>query len=138
MVHFRLCAPLRQLAGHRAPSIGCWAAICTRTFGTACWIGTKPRELLASFFIKGCEWIQSETPVGTGDAQHYQNLVLAGVDENGKEVANEATFLVLDIVEELAISDFPITVRLNKHTPLSLKEKIARVMRPRRRHRGRL
>lgn len=89
----------------------------------------EARELLASFFIKGCEWIQSETPVGTGDAQHYQNLVLAGVDENGKEVANEATFLVLDIVEELAISDFPITVRLNKHTPLSLKEKIARVMR---------
>ena len=90
---------------------------------------TEARELLASFFIKGCEWIQSNTPTGSGDAQHYQNIVLAGVDENGAEVTNEVTFLTLDIVEELAISDFPITVRLNKNTPLALKEKIARVMR---------
>lgn len=38
----------------------------------------EARELLASFFIKGCEWIRSDPPVGTGDAQHYQNIVLAG------------------------------------------------------------
>lgn len=89
----------------------------------------EARELLAGFFIKGCEWIQSDTPVGTGDAQHYQNIILAGIDENGNEVTNELTFLVLDVVEELAISDFPITVRLNTKTPDTLKEKIAQVMR---------
>lgn len=86
-------------------------------------------ELLASFFIKGCEWILSETPVGTGDAQHYQNIVLAGVDENGAEVTNKVTFLVLDIVEELGISDFPITVRLNRGSSDVLKKRIAEVMR---------
>lgn len=90
---------------------------------------SEAREILASFFIKGCEWIQSETPVGSGDAQHYQNIVLSGIDENGNEVTNEVTFLTLDIVEELAISDFPITVRLNKNTSSELKEKIACVMR---------
>ncbi len=89
----------------------------------------EARELLASFFIKGCEWIQSNTPIGTGDAQHYQNLILAGVDEDGCEVTNEVTYLVLDVVEELGISDFPITVRLNKKSPSALKEKMAQVMR---------
>lgn len=89
----------------------------------------RARELTASFFIKGCEWIQSDTPPATGDAQHYQNIVLAGVDADGREVANEVTDLVLEVVEELAISDFPITVRLNRNSPRALKEKVARVMR---------
>ncbi len=39
------------------------------------------------------------------------------------------TFLTLDIVEELGISDFPITVRLNRNSPEALKEKVARVIR---------
>jgi len=87
------------------------------------------RKILASMFIKGCEWIQSDTPVGSGDAQHYQNIVLAGVDPAGNEVANEVTYLVLDIVEELSISDFPITVRLNRNTTPVLKRRVAEVMR---------
>lgn len=87
------------------------------------------REILASFFIKGTEWIEKDTPLGSGDAQHYQNIVLAGVDENGKEITNQVTYLVLDIIEELGISDFPITVRINQNTPLKLLTKIARVMR---------
>ena len=89
----------------------------------------EARELLASFFIKGCEWIREEPPASSGDAQHYQNIVLAGVDENGNEIANEVTFLTLEVVEELAISDFPITVRLNSRSSRKLKDKVARVMR---------
>lgn len=88
----------------------------------------QAREILASFFIKGCEWIENPPP-GTGDAQHYQNLVLAGRDENGRETANEVTYLILDIVEELGISDFPITMRIHEKTPEKLLRKIARVMR---------
>lgn len=89
----------------------------------------QAREILASFFIKGTEWIQRETPLGTGDAQHYQNIVLAGIDEFGKEVTNEVTYLTLDIVEETGISDFPITVRINEKTSIRLLKKIAKVMR---------
>jgi len=89
----------------------------------------QARELMASFFIKGCEWIQSDTPPSSGDAQHYQNIVLAGIDPDGNEVTNEVTYLVLDVVEELSISDYPITVRLNSHTPQELKTKVAEVMR---------
>jgi len=87
------------------------------------------REILASFFIKGCEWVCSNPEPGTGDAQHYQNIVLAGVDANGNEITNEVTYLVLDIIEELGISDFPITVRINDKTPQELLIKTAEVIR---------
>lgn len=89
----------------------------------------EAREIMASFFIKGCEWIQSNTPQKTGDAQHYQNLVLAGVDEDGREVTCTATYLALDIVEELGISDYPITMRLNENTPDKLLRRVAEVIR---------
>ena len=89
----------------------------------------EAREFLASFWIKGCEWIQKDTPVGSGDAQHYQNIVLAGVDEHGNEVTNEVTYLVLDIVEELGISDFPVSVRIGPNTPPRLLRRVAEVMR---------
>ncbi len=89
----------------------------------------EARDIMASFFIKGCEWIRSNTPQNTGDAQHYQNLVLGGIDEDGHEVTNAVTYLALDIVEELGISDYPITVRLNEHSPDKLLRRIAEVMR---------
>ncbi len=88
----------------------------------------EAREILAHFFIKGCEWINGKY-IESGDAQHYQNILLAGMDENGDEVTNEVTYLVLDILEELGISDFPTTVRLNKNTDEKLLRRIAEVMR---------
>lgn len=89
----------------------------------------EAREYLAGMFIKGCEWIRSGAPRGSGDAQHYQNIVLGGIDENGREVTNEVTYLVLDIVEELGISDFPITVRVGAGTPPELLTRAAEVIR---------
>ncbi len=86
------------------------------------------RELLAHFWIKGCEWITAQGR-GSGDAQFYQNIVLAGVDEQGRPVANEVTDLVLDVVEELHISDFPIAVRINAATPDALLRRVAAIQR---------
>lgn len=88
----------------------------------------EAREILAHFFIKGCEWINGQY-IGTGDAQHYQNILLAGIDANGKEITNEVTYLVLEILEELGISDFPTTVRINKNTDEKLLRRVAEVMR---------
>lgn len=88
----------------------------------------EAREILAHFFIKGCEWICGGD-YGSGDAQHYQNLVLCGVDENGNEVTNKVTYLVLDIIEELGISDFPTTLRINKNTDKALLRRAAEVIR---------
>lgn len=88
----------------------------------------EAREILAHFFIKGCEWINGIF-IGSGDAQHYQNLILGGIDEDGNEVTNEVTYLVLDIIEELGISDFPTSVRLNDKTDEKLLRRVAEVMR---------
>ena len=88
----------------------------------------EAREILAHFFIKGCEWVMGGD-YGSGDAQHYQNILLAGVDENGKEVTNAVTYLVLDILEELGISDFPTTVRIHKNTDKRLLKRVAEVIR---------
>ena len=88
----------------------------------------EAREILAHFLIKGCEWVAGGN-YGSGDAQHYQNLVLAGIDRDGNEVTNEVTYLILDVLEELNISDFPTTVRLNKNSDEKLLRRVADVMR---------
>ena len=88
----------------------------------------EAREILAHFFIKGCEWVRGGNQ-GSGDAQHYQNIVLSGVDENGHDVTNAVTYLVLDILEELPIGDFPTTIRVSKNTPNQLLRRVAEVIR---------
>ncbi len=89
----------------------------------------EARELLAHFFIKGCEWVRSDGPIDSGDAQHYQNIVLAGRDAEGREVAGDVTRLILEVVEELPIGDFPITVRLHGQSPEWLLTLMAQVIR---------
>ncbi len=84
----------------------------------------EAREILAHFFIKGCEWITGEE-CGSGDAQHYQNLVLAGTDAEGRDVTNEVTYLVLDIISELGIGDFPTTMRINSSSSEELLRRTA-------------
>ena len=81
----------------------------------------EAREYLSHFFIKGCEWITGAEfycSVGTisGDAQHYQNIILSGIDKDGNDVTNEVSYLVLDIIEELSISDFPTSIRVSPDT----------------------
>ena len=88
----------------------------------------EAREVLAHFFIKGCEWVCGGN-FGSGDAQHYQNIILSGIDENGADVTNDVTYLVLDILEELGISDFPTTVRINKNSDTKLLRRISEVIR---------
>lgn len=88
----------------------------------------EAREILAHFFIKGCEWITGEN-TESGDAQHYQNLVISGIDESGRDVTNDVTYLVLDIIEETGIGDFPTTVRINKNTDEKLLRRVAEVIR---------
>lgn len=87
----------------------------------------EARELVAHFWAKGTEWIGIHG--GSGDAQFYQNIILGGIDKDGNEVTNELTYLVLDVVEELHISDYPIAVRIGDKTPNKLFRRIAEVQR---------
>ncbi len=88
----------------------------------------EAREILAHFFIKGCEWVRGGN-CGSGDAQHYQNIVLGGIDENGHDVTCALTYLVLDILEELPIGDFPTSIRVSESTDDKLLRRVAEVMR---------
>ena len=88
----------------------------------------EARELVAHFWIKGCEWICLDGR-GSGDAQHYQNIVLGGINEDGIDQCGPMTRLVLEVVEELPIADFPIAVRLNRKTPKDIYQLMARVIR---------
>jgi formate C-acetyltransferase len=85
----------------------------------------EARELLAHFWISGTEWIGAKTAPDSGDAQHYQNIILGGVDKENEEVANDVTYLVLDIARELKISDFPIAVRISRNSPEKLLVRVA-------------
>ncbi len=88
----------------------------------------EARELVAHFWLMGAEWTRP-VGAGSGDAQFYQNIILGGIDEKGVEVTNPVTYLVLDVVEELRMSDFPIAVRLNPKSPELLLKRIAQVQR---------
>lgn len=88
----------------------------------------EARELMAHFFIKGCEWVNGAV-CGSGDAQHYQNIVLSGIDKDGNDITNEISYLILDTVEELPIGDFPIAVRLNKKSDPAFVRRVAEVIR---------
>ncbi len=91
------------------------------------------RELVAHFWIKGAEWCHglasgSRFAPGSGDAQVYQNIILGGIDpDTGLPVENAVTFLVLDVVEELHISDYPVAVRVGPATSERLLRRIAEV-----------
>ncbi len=92
---------------------------------------TEAREYIAHFWIKGAEWCNGEAEEerdGTGDGQYYQNIILAGVDEQGREITNPVTYMVLDVVEALHISDFPVSVRIGRGSDPHLIRRVAEVM----------
>lgn len=85
----------------------------------------EARELIAHFWIKGCEWRGSTDVVGSGDGQFYQNIILSGINEDGEDVTNHVTNLILDVVGVFYIPDYPIAVRVNEYTTDELLEKVA-------------
>ncbi len=88
----------------------------------------EARELVAHFWLMGAEWTRNE-PGDSGDAQFYQNIVLSGIDEQGRDITNTVTYLVLDVVEELRLADFPVALRLSKDSPEKLIRRMAEVQR---------
>ena len=93
----------------------------------------EAREYVAHFWIKGCEWVDTVTCIGHtdggGDGQFYQNVVLAGQDAYGNDETNDVTYLVLDVLEELRIADYPTSVRISSKSPEKLIRRVAEVTR---------
>ena len=93
----------------------------------------EAREYIAHFWIKGCEWVDAETCIGhkegSGDGQFFQNVVLSGQDVQGNDETNAVTYLVLDVLEELKIADFPVSVRISARSPEKLLRRVAEIIR---------
>lgn len=93
----------------------------------------EAREYIAHFWIKGCEWVDTVTCIGHddggGDGQFYQNVVLSGQDAQGNDETNEVTYLILDVLEELRIADYPTSVRISKNSPEKLIRRVAEIVR---------
>ena len=124
----RLCGNWSGL-GRFDEILGPWL---TRDLGNGTISLDEARELVAHFWIKGTEWCfglreGNTLKPGSGDAQNYQNIILGGMAADGSAVENEVTYLVLDVVEELHISDYPVAVRISRRTPEKLLRRIAEV-----------
>ena len=64
------------------------------------------------------------------DVNHWlQNVVLGGVTRSGDDATNAVTFLVLDAIERLPVTQPAVAVRLHRSTPPALLEKCAQVLR---------
>ena len=91
----------------------------------------EAREYVAHFWVKGCEWVDAYTCIGHddggGDGQFYQNVVLSGTDAEGNDETNEVTYLVLDVLEELRIADYPTSIRISSKSPEKLIRRVAEV-----------
>lgn len=87
----------------------------------------EARDVIACFLIRGCDWAicDENGNRGSGDAQHYQNIVLSGQDSNGYEIENSVTRLILEVQAELLISDWPIAVRISSRSSERLLRLIA-------------
>ncbi len=64
------------------------------------------------------------------DVNHWlQNVVLGGVTRSGGDATNAVTFLVLDSIQRLPVTQPAVAVRLHKDTPDALVEKCSQVLR---------
>lgn len=57
-----------------------------------------------------------------------QNIVVGGVDSNGKDASNDCTYLFLEACSHLGVPTPSLTVRVHSHTPEKLKTAIAKAI----------
>ncbi|MBF0208391.1 MAG: formate C-acetyltransferase/glycerol dehydratase family glycyl radical enzyme [Oligoflexia bacterium] len=58
----------------------------------------------------------------------YQNLVVGGVDEKGKDATNDLTYLIMNCSKNLRMFQPTLTARIHQHSPEEYWEKIAEVI----------
>ena len=89
-------------------------------------------DVLSSFWLMFEELGQMYSPLFTmvyGGVQSLLSFTMGGMDSNGKDVTNEFTYLVLDVVRELRTIQPSIALRIHAGTPKELLLKAIDVMR---------
>ena len=136
LVHVRLPAAVRQLVAASGGSTRCSGRTCKRDLAAGQDHARRGPRAARPLLDQGHR-VDRQQPQAAAAATRSSTRTSssAGVDADGNEVTNEVTYLVLDVVEELHISDFPIAVRLNRNSPEKLLRAHRRGPAARRRHR---
>jgi len=88
-------------------------------------------ELIGELFIKFEQLVHLHpyaTTMGVAGNPMRPTTTVGGVDENGNDVTNELSFMILDVFEKGKLVRPNITVRLHKDSPESFVRDVVRIM----------
>ena len=88
-------------------------------------------ELIECLFLKGTETVnlvEGLATIGIGGNTAFIELTLGGVDRDGKDAANELSFLFLDAVKEMQTIQPNCAARLHPETSEEFRRRVAGVM----------
>lgn len=88
-------------------------------------------KLIKNLFLKTNEVIALYDSVATqyfGGMATTQNVLIGGIDKNGKDSTNNLTYLFLDALDQAAVPSPNLVVRLNRNTPTAIIKKIADIL----------
>lgn len=93
----------------------------------------RARELLEDFFLKyervmGILTPANVRPSAVGSNMLFQHFTLGGVDEEGRDVTNELTYLMLDVAQALKTVQPALSIRVHPGTPDTLLAKAWEVL----------
>lgn len=88
-------------------------------------------ELIECLFLKASETVdllEGIATIGIGGNTTFIELTIGGVDRQGRDAANELSFLFLDAVEEMKTIQPNCAARLHADTPEGFRRRVADVM----------
>ena len=91
----------------------------------------RARELLENLWIKMNELIKLRDLTGSkafGGYPLFQNLIVGGVDEYGRDASNELSFLYMEVTRELKLPQPSFSVRWHAGTPRRFMTEAASVV----------
>jgi len=91
----------------------------------------KTLLLIKNLLLKTNEIIALYDSIATqyfGGMATTQNILIGGIDKEGKDVTNELTYIILKATEEVSLPSPNLVVRIHKNTPSRLYKEIARIL----------
>jgi formate C-acetyltransferase len=89
------------------------------------------KELLACFTVKMCELVPAFSRFVTqyyGGLTNFQSVIVGGVDRDGKDAANELSFIFLELMDELRMRQPNYQARIHSKAPKEYLDKIYDVL----------
>jgi formate C-acetyltransferase len=92
----------------------------------------EAKEITANLWIKLNEIIKLRDKTGSkafGGYPMFQNLIVGGVDENGRDRANDLSYLCMEVTRELKLPQPSFSVRWHKGAPKEYMRAAAEIVR---------